>query len=150
MVRLIQNPTQVKAAGNKPKVIDEFIGRVNTGTVEVSIARMRSPAGWVEPRQTPEFTEYTVVLNGMLRVETDTTLAGAAGIVVLHADATEDLHAAVVHVDRNGECILAQRRAQQRPRAVVQADTVGDLVELGPGHGERVEGGNGRHLTSPG
>ena len=72
MARLIRNPTQVKAAGNKPKVIDEFIGRVNSGTMGVSIARMRSPAGWVEPSQTPEFTEYTVVLNGTLRVETDT------------------------------------------------------------------------------
>ncbi len=84
MARLIQNPTQVKAAGNKPKVIDEFIGRVNSGTKEVSIARMRSPAGWVEPRQTPEFTEYTVVLNGMLRIETDTeTIDVAAGQAVI-------------------------------------------------------------------
>ncbi len=86
MARLIPNPTQVKAAGNKPKVIDEFIGRVNSGTMEVSVARMRSPAGWVEPRQTPEFTEYTVVLNGMLRVETDSeTFDVAAGQAVITA-----------------------------------------------------------------
>ncbi len=86
MARLIENPTQVKAAGNKPKVIDEFIGRVNSGTMEVSVARMRSPAGWVEPRQTPEFTEYTVVLSGTLRVETDAeTFDVAAGQAVIAA-----------------------------------------------------------------
>ncbi len=84
MARLIRNPTQVKAGGNKPKVIDEFIGRVNSGTTGVSIARMRSPAGWLEPRQTPEFTEYTIVLNGTLRVETDTeTFDVAAGQAVV-------------------------------------------------------------------
>ncbi len=84
MARLIRNPTQVKAADNKPKVIEEFIGRVNSGTEGVSIAWMRSPAGWVEPRQTPEFTEYTVVLNGTLRVETDNeTFDVAAGQAVI-------------------------------------------------------------------
>jgi mannose-6-phosphate isomerase-like protein (cupin superfamily) len=66
---LIQMPARVAAAGNKPKLIDEYIGRVNSGTPGVSIAHMRSPAGWVEPGQTPEFDEYTVVLNGVLRVE---------------------------------------------------------------------------------
>ena len=84
MARLIRNPTQVAAAGNKPKVIEEFIGRVNSATMEVSIARMRSPAGWVEPRQTPEFTEYTVVIKGTLRVETDSeTFDVAAGQAVI-------------------------------------------------------------------
>ena len=68
----ITEPTVVKAVGNKPKLIEEFVGRVNSGTEAVSIARMRSPAGWVEPGQTPEFDEYTVVLGGMLRVETRT------------------------------------------------------------------------------
>ncbi len=63
-------PTIVQAAGNKPKTIEEFIGRVNTGTDAVSIARMKSPAGWEEPGQTPEFDEFTVVLKGTLRVET--------------------------------------------------------------------------------
>jgi mannose-6-phosphate isomerase-like protein (cupin superfamily) len=62
----------VKAAGNKPKVIEEFIGKVNSGTKNVSIARMKSPCGWVEPGQTPEFDEYTVVLQGTLRVMTKT------------------------------------------------------------------------------
>ena len=62
-------PTRVEAAGNKPKLIDEYIGRVNSGSEEVSIAHMRSPGGWQEPGQTPEFDEYTVVLRGMLRVE---------------------------------------------------------------------------------
>ncbi|MFO0701401.1 MAG: hypothetical protein U0236_19445 [Nitrospira sp.] len=66
----IERATRIQAAGNKPKLIDEFIGRVNSGTESVSVARMQSPAGWQEPGQTPEFDEYTVVLHGMLRVET--------------------------------------------------------------------------------
>lgn len=71
MPRLIDKPTVVQAAGNKVKVIDEFIGRVSSGTDEVSIARMNSPSGWMEPGQTPEFDEYSIVLGGMLRVESD-------------------------------------------------------------------------------
>lgn len=66
----VEGPTRIQAAGNRPKLIDEFIGRVNSGTASVSIARMQSPSGWEEPGQTPEFDEYTVVLRGMLRVET--------------------------------------------------------------------------------
>ena len=66
----IEGPTIIKAAGNKPKRIDEFIGRINSKTDEVSIARMKSPDGWIEPGQTPEFNEYTIVLKGMLRVKT--------------------------------------------------------------------------------
>ena len=66
----VKGPSIVKAAGNKPKVIEEFFGRVNSATESVSIARMKSPGGWVEPGQTPEFDEYTVVLRGMLRVTT--------------------------------------------------------------------------------
>jgi ethanolamine utilization protein EutQ len=62
-------PTQVTAAGNKPKIIQEFVGRVNTKTEAASIARMKSPGGWVEPGQTPEFDEYSMVLRGTLRVE---------------------------------------------------------------------------------
>jgi len=69
-MRHISRPTVIEAAGNLPKVIEEFVGRVNTGTDSVSVARMRSPSGWVEPGQTPQFDEYTVVLRGMLRVET--------------------------------------------------------------------------------
>jgi mannose-6-phosphate isomerase-like protein (cupin superfamily) len=65
---LIPAPTRVEAAGNKPKLIDEYAGRVNTGEARVSVAHMRSPGGWVEPGQTPEFDEYTVVLRGLLRV----------------------------------------------------------------------------------
>lgn len=72
MAQLIQRPTRVQAAGNKPKLIDEFIGLVNTGTREVSLARMQSPSGWQEPGQAPDFDEYTLVLRGMLRVETKT------------------------------------------------------------------------------
>ncbi|HSA61596.1 MAG TPA: hypothetical protein VLE03_05105 [Nitrospiraceae bacterium] len=72
MAHLIQQPTRIEAAGNKPKLIDEFIGLVNSKTPQLSIARMQSPSGWQEPGQTPEFDEYTVVLRGMLRVETRT------------------------------------------------------------------------------
>jgi mannose-6-phosphate isomerase-like protein (cupin superfamily) len=64
----IKTPTRIVAAGNKPKLIDEYIGLVNSRNEQVSIAQMRSPAGWVEPGQTPQFEEYTVVLKGMLRV----------------------------------------------------------------------------------
>jgi len=71
MPQLITAPTRVEAAGNKPKLIDEVVGRVNTGTEAVSIAHMRSPAGWREPGQRPEFGEYTYVLHGTLRVESE-------------------------------------------------------------------------------
>src|SRR5437660_9524745 len=69
MPKLIPQATRIEAAGNKPKLIDEYIGRVNSQTSAISIAHMRSPGGWVEPGQTPKFDEYTVVLKGMLRVE---------------------------------------------------------------------------------
>jgi mannose-6-phosphate isomerase-like protein (cupin superfamily) len=69
MPTLIAQPTRVEAAGNKPKLIDEYVGRVNSATAGVSIAHMRSPGGWQEPGQSPEFDEYTVVLRGLLRVE---------------------------------------------------------------------------------
>ncbi len=66
----IKSSSVIKAAGSKPKIIDEFIGRVNSKSSEVSIAKMKSPEGWTEPGQTPEFDEYTVVLKGLLRVTT--------------------------------------------------------------------------------
>jgi mannose-6-phosphate isomerase-like protein (cupin superfamily) len=66
---LIEKPARITAAGTKPKLIDEYIGRVNSGTADLSIAHMRSPGGWIEPGQTPDFEEYTVVLKGVLRVE---------------------------------------------------------------------------------
>tara|TARA_R110002111_G_scaffold227346_2_gene288944 strand:- start:76917 stop:77285 length:369 start_codon:yes stop_codon:yes gene_type:complete len=69
MPRFIEQPTVVQAAGNKPKQIEEFIGRVNTGDETISIARMVSPGGWVEPAQTPDFRETSIVLKGILRVE---------------------------------------------------------------------------------
>jgi mannose-6-phosphate isomerase-like protein (cupin superfamily) len=68
MPTLIAGPTVIESAGNKPKRIEEYIGRVNSKTSTLSIARMKSPAGWIEPGQTPDFDEYTVVLRGMLRV----------------------------------------------------------------------------------
>jgi mannose-6-phosphate isomerase-like protein (cupin superfamily) len=68
MATLIERPTTIQAAGTPPKQIEEFIGRVNSGTDAVSIARMRSPSGWEEPGQTPKFDEYTVVLKGVLHI----------------------------------------------------------------------------------
>jgi mannose-6-phosphate isomerase-like protein (cupin superfamily) len=68
MPTLIAAPTRIEAAGNKPKIIQEFVGRVNSKTEPLSVAHMTSPAGWIEPGQTPEFDEYTIVLKGMLRV----------------------------------------------------------------------------------
>jgi ethanolamine utilization protein EutQ (cupin superfamily) len=68
MPRLIDKPTRIEAAGTKPKLIDEYVGRVNSASTAVSIAHMRSPAGWEEPGQTPAFDECTIVLKGTLRV----------------------------------------------------------------------------------
>ncbi len=79
MPKLIQRPTTIEAEGNKPKLIEEYVGRVNTKTSALSIARMRSPSGWIEPGQRPEFDEYTVVLEGMLRVEYE------GGVLEVHA-----------------------------------------------------------------
>jgi uncharacterized cupin superfamily protein len=78
MPQLIESPSRVEAAGTKPKLIDEYAGRVNTGDERVSVAHMRSPSGWVEPGQRPDFDEYTVVLDGCLRVESE----GAAALDV--------------------------------------------------------------------
>ena len=87
MPTLIAKPAVVEAAGSKPNLIEEFVGRVNTGTPDVSIARMKSPDGWLEPGQKPDFDEFTVVLKGMLRVSTETeTIDVRAGqAVIVHA-----------------------------------------------------------------
>jgi len=69
MPKLIDKPTRIEAVGNKPKRIEEFIGRVNSGTSEISVAKMTSPGGWVEPGQTPDFREITFVISGELHVE---------------------------------------------------------------------------------
>jgi len=69
MPRLIEQPARIAAAGNKPKQIEEFIGRLNSGNADVSIARMKSPPGWKEPGQRPEFQETSIVLDGSLHVE---------------------------------------------------------------------------------
>jgi mannose-6-phosphate isomerase-like protein (cupin superfamily) len=71
MPELISGPTRVAAAGEPPKLIDEFVGRASTGEDGVSIARMRSPSGWAEPGQRPDFDEFTVVLRGALVVESE-------------------------------------------------------------------------------
>jgi ethanolamine utilization protein EutQ len=84
MPTLVSQPTRITAAGNKPKLIDEYIGRVNTETAGVSIAHMHSPQGWEEPGQTPEFDEFTVVLRGVLRVKHKTGVIDvAAGQAVI-------------------------------------------------------------------
>jgi quercetin dioxygenase-like cupin family protein len=84
MPKLVERPVVIAAAGNKPKVIEEYAGRPSTGTTEVSVARMRSPAGWVEPGQRPEFREITLVLEGALHVEHDGgTLVVRAGQAVI-------------------------------------------------------------------
>jgi mannose-6-phosphate isomerase-like protein (cupin superfamily) len=70
MPRFIDSPSIIQAAGNKPKIIEEYVGRVNTHTTDISIARMKSPQGWVEPGQTPEFEEFTLVVRGILQVKT--------------------------------------------------------------------------------
>jgi quercetin dioxygenase-like cupin family protein len=84
MPRLIESPTRIEAHGEPSKVIEEFVGRVNSGTEAVSVARMVSPAGWSEPGQTPAFAEYTLVLRGSLRVETrDNVYNVAAGQAII-------------------------------------------------------------------
>lgn len=85
MAQVIESPTRIEAAGTPPKIIEEFVGRVNSQTAAISIARMKSPSGWSEPAQTPEFDEFTVVLQGSLRVETDSgthDVRAGEGIIV--------------------------------------------------------------------
>ncbi len=91
MPTLIARPTRVQAAGNKPKLIDEYIGRVNSKTTAASIAHMRSPTGWIETGQTPEFEEFTIVLKGMLRVE--------------HKGGSLDVHAGQAVIAHAGEWV---------------------------------------------
>jgi mannose-6-phosphate isomerase-like protein (cupin superfamily) len=91
MPTLLSQPTRITAAGNKPKLIDEYIGRVNSKTSALSVAHMRSPGGWVEPGQTPEFEEFTVVLKGMLRVT--------------HKSGALDVHAGQAVITHKGEWV---------------------------------------------
>ena len=84
LVKIIEKPTRIQSAGNLPKIILEYVGRVNSQSSKVSIAHMKSPAGWTEPGQKPEFTEYTLILKGSLQVETLTGVHQvAAGQVVI-------------------------------------------------------------------
>lgn len=87
MATLLSSPSVIEAAGNKPKIIEELVGRVNSGTDGLSIAKMNSPSGWVEPGQRPEFDEYTLVLAGMLKVETEagTHHVEAGQAIIAHA-----------------------------------------------------------------
>ncbi len=91
MPTLIPSASRIAAAGTKPKLIDEHIGRVNSGTTDVSVAHMRSPAGWIEPGQRPDFDEFTLVLRGALRVE--------------HEGGALDVRAGQAVVTRRGEWI---------------------------------------------
>jgi len=91
MPTLIEKPSVIAAAGNKPKIIEEFVGRVNSKTDALSVARMQSPSGWVEPGQTPEFDEFTVVLRGSLRVTTH--------------DGVHDVHAGQAVITHAGEWV---------------------------------------------
>jgi mannose-6-phosphate isomerase-like protein (cupin superfamily) len=88
---LIPQPTRITAAGNKPKLIDEYVGRVNSRTTGVSVAHMRSPSGWIEPGQTPEFDEFTIVLRGTLRVQ--------------HRGGEIDVHAGQAVIAHSGEWV---------------------------------------------
>lgn len=87
MPTFIDSPTVIAAEGNKPKIINEFIGRVNSNTPAVSVAQMKSPGGWIEPAQTPEFDEYTIVLKGELQVKTksETFKVSAGQAIITHA-----------------------------------------------------------------
>ena len=92
MPTLIPQPTRIQSAGNKPKLIDEYIGRVNSKTTGASVAHMCSPQGWLEPGQTPEFDEFTIVLKGLLRIEyrnangaVDSLDVSAGQAVIAHA-----------------------------------------------------------------
>jgi ethanolamine utilization protein EutQ len=91
MPTLVAEPTRIPAAGTKPKLIDEFVGRVNTKTPEVSVAHMRSPQGWEEPGQAPEFDEFTLVLKGVLRV--------------IHRDGEMDVRAGQAVIAHRGEWV---------------------------------------------
>src|SRR5262245_50645398 len=86
MPTFIPAPARIAAAGTKPKQIDEYIGRISSGTAGVSVAHMRSPAGWIEPGQTPEFDEFTIVLKGTLQVEYSQGVidVGAGQAVIAH------------------------------------------------------------------
>ena len=99
MATFIPAPKIIHAAGNKPKVIEEFIGRVNSQTAAVSIARMRSPGGWVEPGQTPEFDEYTLVLRGALRVETRGGVLDVSAGQAVHTPRGEWVRYSTPHAD---------------------------------------------------
>lgn len=91
MPTLISQPTRIQAAGTKPKSIDEYIGRVNSSTKNASVAHMRSPAGWEEPGQSPEFDEFTLVLKGMVRVT--------------HSSGSLDVHAGQAVIAHKGEWV---------------------------------------------
>src|SRR5262245_18531862 len=91
MPTLVSSPTRATAAGNKPKLIDQYIGRVNTDESRGSVAHMRSPAGWQEPGQTPEFDEFTIVLKGLLRV--------------VHRDGAMDVRGGQAVITKKGEWV---------------------------------------------
>ncbi len=126
MPTLINAPSVIQAAGNKPKVIEEFIGRVNSKTERLSVAHMKSPSGWVEPGQTPDFDEYTLVLRGTLRV---TSRSGVIEVSCWTGSDRPSRRMGAVQHSRARRCrvcrhlspgILHGRRSQGRIREVGQ------------------------------
>ena len=105
MPTFIQQPSIVQAAGNKPKIIEEYIGRGNSSTESVSVARMKSPSGWIEPGQTPAFDEYTVVLRGTLRVTTK--------------DGSQDVHAGEAVITVGLEDVIGGKKASYELPVVI-------------------------------
>jgi ethanolamine utilization protein EutQ len=130
MPTLIDKATRVTAAGNKPKLIDEYVGRINSQTGAISVAHMRSPPGWEEPGQTPEFDEYTVVLRGMLRVR--------------HEDGVVDVHAGQAVMAARGEWVQYSTPEEEGAEYIAvclpafSIETVHRDVE--EGSGDRVNG----------
>lgn len=99
MPTLISKPTRIQSAGNLPKIIDEYIGRVNSGDAGVSIAHMKSPGGWTEPGQRPQFDEYTIVLRGTLTVDHEGGQLEVTAGQAVHAKAGEWVRYSSPHPD---------------------------------------------------
>ena len=137
MPELIESPSTVEAAGTKPKLIEEYVGRVNTGEERLSVARMNSPAGWVEPGQRPEFDEWTLVLEGCLHVEHE---SGALDVRAGQAVLVRGRRMGALLLARGGRRELrrglpAGLRARRRCTATMTCDA--PVVTIGPRPGNR-------------
>jgi hypothetical protein len=135
MPELIERPSTIEAAGTKPKLIEEYVGRVNTGEERLSVARMRSPAGWVEPGQRPEFDEWTLVLDGYLRVEHD---GGALDVRAGQAVLVRAGSGSATRRPRSRGRSTSRSACRRSPRTPSIATTADPLpCELHAGHGVR-------------